>query len=131
MIYLISLSLSYLSLIYLEEESHCVLRLSPLDIHAVHAGVLTLEGLRCGAQARASRQNRTELFTKRNRDERATTNTATTVRNGETVKRQASEIARNTPIGLAPSEDRVRPRARRQPVVYTKYACIPDPWDSA
>jgi hypothetical protein len=95
-IYLISLSLSYLSLIYLEEESHCVLRLSPLDIHAVHAGVLTLEGLRCGAQARASRQNRTELFTTRNRDERATTNTATTVSNGETVKRQGSDIARNT-----------------------------------
>ena len=106
--------------------------LSPLDIHAVHsAGVLTLEGLRCGAQARASRQNRTELFTKRNRDERATTNTATTVSNGETVKRQGSDIARNTPTGLGPSEDRVRPRARRQPVVYTKYACIPDPWDSA
>ena len=59
------------------------------------AGVLTLEGLRCGAQARASRQNRTEL-NKRNRDERATTHTATTVSNGETVKRQGSDIARNT-----------------------------------
>ena len=56
------------------------------------AGVLTLEGLRCGAQARASRQNRTEL-NKRNRDERATTHTATTVSNGETVKRQGSDIA--------------------------------------
>ena len=67
------------------------------------AGVLTLEGLRCGAQARASRQNRTEL-NKRNRDERATTHTATTVSNGETVKRQGSDIARNTQWMVSKSE---------------------------